>query len=161
MNRRHVAGVVVVLTIGLLGVGGLGGAAGATSGRAVSPEDCTALAGLSDNIDNSGSTPTIFGKQAAAVADGFAETAGDVEDKKLRKAMNRLAKVYDNLSGAGNAIEAVRVTATNARQYSKAISVFGRATIDCATQQVTLPTDITLPTGVTLPGGVTIPTLPR
>src|SRR5262245_56009203 len=63
-----------------------------------SDADCKALKQLDDEIPNvKSSSNNFYGKQAAAAAKGFSATAKKVEDKKLKKALNTIAKTYSQL----------------------------------------------------------------
>lgn len=141
--------VAALLVVGFSTVG-----AGAAVHRAPSESDCEALQSVGDNVDSSAS---VFGKQAKQLAQSFDDVAGQVDDKKLQKALSTMAGFYDDLSGATNVIAAGKITLSKAKAYGKAVKVFAKAEFACATS------DITLPTGVTLPGGVTLPnvTLPK
>lgn len=147
--------VAALLAVGISAVG-----AGAAVHRAVSESDCEALQNIGDNVDSSAS---VFGKQAKQLSDSFDEVAGEVDDKKLKKALSTMADFYDDLSGAGNLIAAGKITVAKGKAYAKAVKVWTKASLECVTTQITLPPDVTLPSGVTLPGGVTLPsvTLPR
>jgi len=152
-----VAAVAAALALGASAV-----PAGAATHRALSSDDCEALLNVGDNINPSGSG-SIFGKQARAIADGFDETAGDISDKKVKKALVTIGNFYDDLAGADNLLDAGKITVSEGKSYAKAMKVFGKAEASCVKASATIPPGITLPSGVTLPGGVTIPniTLPK
>lgn len=130
--------------------------AGAAAPTKVSAADCEALGTLGENIDIS-SGSGIFGKRAKAVADGFAETASDVSDKKLKKALQSMGDFYDALAGADNVLDAGKITVSEGRAYAKALKVFAKAQVSCAKSSLTVPPNVTLPSSVTLPSGVTLP----
>jgi len=128
-----------------------------------SDSDCQALNELSDEIpDVKSSSNNLYGKTAAAAAEGFSATAKKVKDKKLKSALNTIAHTYSDLGKANNVASALAITVKAGTAYLKASATWGKALVSCTLSNVTIPS-ITLPSGVTLPGGVTIPsiTLPR
>lgn len=142
--------VAALLVVGLTGVG-----AGATVHRALSADDCDALQNVADNVDSGSGSGSIFGKQARALADGFSETASQVDNRKLKRNLQTMASFYDDLADANNLLDAGKVTVSEGKRYAKALKGFAKAEVSCATASITVPSNITLP------GGVTIPTLPR
>jgi hypothetical protein len=154
--------MVVALTSAMLAVVWVqpgSAAVGSAAPAKYSTADCETLFGLSENVPDTGGN-SVYGASAKAVADGFETTAADIDNKKLRKAMLRLADVYDDLGDAKSAAAAAAVTIRAGKGYLKAIRVWGTASVQCITSTVTIPTlpsSITLPTGITLPAGITIP----
>ena len=144
--RRTVRWVAAIAAVATLGGVLSASAAGAAVGAKVSAADCETLLGLGENIDTvSGSGANVFGKQAAALADGLDETAKDIKNKKLRKSLTSMADFYDELADADNLIEAGKVAASESRKYGKALKVYTKTTLKCVTTQISLPTDFTLP----------------
>ena len=152
-TRARLLVATLVATVAL--VGGAALPASAAVRRATpSASDCEALGNLGDNISDGGGGSSLFGRQAGAAADGFRETASEIDDPRLKKAMKRVASVYEDLSDANNVASALTVTVRAGRGYVRALNRFTTASLQCATASITLPT------GVTLPGGVTIPSIP-
>lgn len=133
--RLRMLGAALVVAVML--VGGLALSAGATT-RRISSADCEALNNLSDNIGNldSGGS-SAYGKQAKAIADGFKQTAGDVSDKKLKRALLTTGGFYSALSGANNLADAARIAASRVKAYSRALKVIVKAQVACATESLT------------------------
>lgn len=139
-----------------------GASVSATAAAKVSDADCETLKELSDNVpDVTGSGSSLFGKQAAAAAKGFKTTAKDIKSKKLRSAMNTMAAVYEDLADTNNVAGALTVTLRAGQKYVRALATWSKATLECFTSGVTIPTlpqNLTIPT---LPNNLTVPTLPN
>ena len=132
-----------------------------------SEADCQALNELDDEIpDVKSSSNNLYGKTAAAAAEGFSATAKKVKDKKLKSALNTIAKTYSDLGKADNVASAIAVTVKAGKSYLKAAATWSKALVSCTLSKVTipsitLPSGVTLPSGITLPGNVTLPSIPR
>jgi len=149
---KKVRVLVATLVGATLLVGGMAlPASAAVHAATPSASDCETLGTLSDNISDIGGGSSFFGKQAGAAADGFRETAADVDDKKIKKAMLKIASVYDDLSKANNVASALTVTVRAGRGYVRALGVYTKASLSCATASITVP-KVTVPT-ITLPSG--------
>ena len=120
----------------------------------LSTDDCEALQSIGDEGDLQLSTD-LFGKEAKTLAKALDDTASQVDDRKVKKALRTMASFHAALGRAGHVLAAGRVALDKGKAYGKAFAVFGRAQAECASATITVPPN------VTLPGGVTLPSLPR
>ena len=132
MERRHFPGrsrVVGCLIAFVLG-GVIAVGSPEVAGAALSADDCELLLdagpdvdrGSSDNVDN-------FADQA----DALEATAGEISNKKLRKALLRISAVYAAAGKARNDRAAAVVIASRSRDYAKGFKVFGKSLNQCLT----------------------------
>jgi hypothetical protein len=162
VRRLIGATIVSALLLGALATP-VGASAHGSARSELSTDDCEALQSIGDESDFQLSTD-LFGKQAKALATALDDTASEVDDRKLRKALRTMAGFHAALGRAGNALSAARVALDRGKAYGKALKVFTSAQVECASASITVPPNLTLPGGVTipsLPGGATIPSLPR
>ncbi|GMU79860.1 MAG: hypothetical protein AMXMBFR46_26490 [Acidimicrobiia bacterium] len=134
--------------------------AAAPSSAALSDDDCEAVTNLESGSDSSSRELAVLKAQA----EGFANAAKKISDKKLKKALALLADVYEDASKAKNTAAAGLVLLKRAKDFSKSFSTYAKALNECTlrslstlSSRVTLPPNVTLPSNVTLPPNVTLP----
>jgi len=148
-GRAQVRVLLATLVVGTLLAGvwlAPGGASTAAKKKKAtySAQDCKIIQNIKvDASKGSGS----FGTAAKATAKAYNEAADDVENKKLRSSMKKLASFYVDLGGVNNAAEAAILTAKGAKAYGKALGVFVKAQVYCISQ-ITIPS-ITIPSVTT------------
>jgi hypothetical protein len=135
-----------------------GASTGSSAREKPSTSDCEALQDIGDETPDVEGSDVFDSDELSAYATGLENTAKNIDDSKLRNAMNTVAAVYEDASKARNKAGALAVIVKSGKKWIKANALLGKSVVQCAAASITLPT---LPRNVTLPGGITIPTLPR
>jgi hypothetical protein len=97
-----------------------------------SESDCDTI----QNITVDDSSGGYWGKSARSAAAAFSDAAQDVDNKKLKKAMNTLAGVWRTVGRETSAIAAAKVTLKAGKKYGNALGTYTKAQITCSTQDI-------------------------
>jgi hypothetical protein len=100
--------------------------------KVYSDSDCETI----QNIEVMDSSGGYWGKTARNAAAAFSDAAQDVDNKKLRKAMNTLAGVWRTVGRETSPIAAAKVTLKAGKKYGNALGTFTKATVTCASQEI-------------------------
>jgi len=139
MNLGNVKRLVWVTVAALLVAGVWVTAAGAVRNvepkappKVYSDSDCETI----QNIEVKDSSGGYWGKTARNAAAAFGDAAQDVDNKKLKKAMNTLAGVWRTVGKETSPIAAAKVTLKAGKKYGNALGTFTKATVACASQEI-------------------------
>jgi hypothetical protein len=136
MNLGNVKRLVLVAVAAALIVGAWASVGTAVRTPKVEPtfseSDCETI----QNIEVKDSSGGYWGKSARNAAAAFSDAAQDVDNKKLRKAMNTLAGVWRTVGRETSAIAAAKVTLKAGKKYGDALGTYTKAQITCSTQDI-------------------------
>jgi hypothetical protein len=153
MNRR--ISTLALLICGVLVLGAMPAGAGLSDKE---EEFCTAYGELGTTTDPSAGAPTDFdNEQADAEAEEFRDLAKKAPTKKLKKALKRLAKFFQNVSDLDSESDYSDYVASESfAKYGKATLIVSTYVLEtCAAALI--PDGLELPDGFELPEGFEIP----
>ena len=146
MNRQGIKRLALVSVVVAALVGGVGvHPSGAKkpvkppTSTTFAPSDCDTI----QNIEVADSSNGYWGATARNAAKAYHRAAKKIENENLQTAMNNLADIWAVVGKENSVTAAAAITAKKGKAYGKALSVFTKAVVTCASQPLVEETTTT------------------